>query len=238
MCVAGRVCRSWRVFAIEVLLRDTAISRPKRCGARRRAPSSRLVPWLTARVHSFGAVLPGRAAPAATSTLATQVCCAKRQQSRHSADSHPPWQAACVRNADAVSSGVSSGEAISSKQKRLTGSRHETESAPPRDGGAAGPRTTREADSGRVARLRRTEPGGLEPAPGADDAVAASLGVRSAGAEGAGPAGGRAGNAAGRRHARDEAGASDLAVVFSPAGGVVTGHESEDADEDVRSTPL
>ena len=144
-----------------------------------------------------------------------------------------------MRNADAVSSGVSSGEAISSKQKRLTGSRHETESAPPRDGGAAGPRNAREADSGRVARLRRTEPALLEPAPGAEDAVAASAGVRSAGAEGAGPGGG-AGNGVGpaRRQARHEAGASDLAVVFSPAGGVVTGHESEDADEDVRSPAL
>ena len=28
---AGRVCRSWRVSALEVLLRDTAVSRPKRC---------------------------------------------------------------------------------------------------------------------------------------------------------------------------------------------------------------
>ena len=29
--LAGRVCRSWRVSALEVLLRDTAMSRPKRC---------------------------------------------------------------------------------------------------------------------------------------------------------------------------------------------------------------
>lgn len=29
--MAGRVCRSWRVSALEVLLRDTAMSRPKRC---------------------------------------------------------------------------------------------------------------------------------------------------------------------------------------------------------------
>jgi hypothetical protein len=147
-----------------------------------------------------------------------------------------------LRNADAaVSSGVSSGEAISSKQKRHTGARHETESAPPsalprlqlRDGAAAGQRAAREVDSAHVTRARRAEPPLLEAAP--RDA-AASIGGLSVGGEAAGPDARRAGQAAGtgRRRAREEAGASDLAVVLSPAGGVATGDAAEDPEEDVR----
>ena len=49
--LAGKVCRSWRVASLETLLRDTAMSRPKR--------------WLA------GVPLRDNAPPAATSTLAT-----------------------------------------------------------------------------------------------------------------------------------------------------------------------
>jgi hypothetical protein len=60
VCVAGRVCRSWRVFAIEVLLRDTAISRPKRCAGR-------------------PVVVP---AQSVRSPLALQACCRAARQAR------------------------------------------------------------------------------------------------------------------------------------------------------------
>jgi hypothetical protein len=168
-------------------------------------------------------------------------------------------QAACVRNADAISSGVSSGEAISSKQKRPTGSRHDSESAPPaalrrhrrdhRAGGAgpSGVHAAREADSGRAERSRRAPSpdevsGGAGGAGGAGgDAAADELhfdddAAASGGAGGAGPADeDGAGGGAGlqQRRARGDGNASDMGVVFSPAA-AVTGAES-DGDEEVRT---
>ena len=152
-------------------------------------------------------------------------------------------------NADAISSGVSSGEAISSKQKRPTLSRHDSESVPPaalrRHRHAAhveaGPPAARarDADSGPAnSGLPR---GGRAASP---DEVSGGAGGGAGGgavaADDRGATGGAPGGSAGeavaatgaqRRRGRGEA--SDLAVVFSPAA-AATGVES-DADEDVRA---